>query len=191
MRALLERHAIYVKDETGWTFSTTAASALIMRWLDLVADDFYYQDLLDFLKSPLVMSQMPREERREAVSTLELLIREHNVVSRLAHYLDLARGNDALTCIPFCSKRCMRRAAAGKRGAHCRCAIGSSYLTPPYRSSACWSRWHAILPADKCSTCSRAPSAIGNGVRDLPLRRMASLVKSMLRARHVSRYGHR
>ncbi|MEK7736776.1 MAG: hypothetical protein AAB319_03350, partial [Pseudomonadota bacterium] len=101
LRALLERHAIYVKDETGWTFSTTAASALIMRWLDLVADDFYYQDLLDFLKSPLVMSQMPREERREAVSTLELLIREHNVVSRLAHYLDLARGNDALTCIPL------------------------------------------------------------------------------------------
>ncbi|MEK6663532.1 MAG: PD-(D/E)XK nuclease family protein [Pseudomonadota bacterium] len=101
LRALLERHAIYVKDETGWTFSTTAASALIMRWLDLVADDFYYQDLLDFLKSPLVLSQMPREERREAVSTLELLIREHNVVSRLAHYLDLARGNDALACIPL------------------------------------------------------------------------------------------
>ena len=101
LRALLERHAIYVKDETGWTFSTTAASALIMRWLDLVADDFYYQDLLDFLKSPLVLSQMPREERREAVSALELLIREHNVVSRLAHYLDLARSNDALACIPI------------------------------------------------------------------------------------------
>ncbi|OFZ69590.1 MAG: hypothetical protein A2Z01_08120 [Betaproteobacteria bacterium RBG_16_58_11] len=101
LRALLERHAIYVKDETGWTFSTTAASALIMRWLDLVADDFYYQDLLDFLKSPLVLSQMPREERREAVSTLELLIREHNVVSRLAHYLDLARRYDALACVPL------------------------------------------------------------------------------------------
>ncbi|MBI5752468.1 MAG: PD-(D/E)XK nuclease family protein [Hydrogenophilales bacterium] len=101
LRALLERHAIYVKDETGWTFSTTAASALIMRWLDLVADDFYYQHLLDFLKSPLVLSQMPREERREAVSALELLIREHNVVSRLAHYLDLARRNDALACMPL------------------------------------------------------------------------------------------
>ncbi|MDP1680243.1 MAG: PD-(D/E)XK nuclease family protein, partial [Burkholderiales bacterium] len=101
LRALLERHAIYVKDETGWTFSTTAASALIMRWLDLVADDFYYQDLLDFLKSPLVLSQMPREERREAVSALELLIREHNVVSRLAHYLDLARSNDCLACMPL------------------------------------------------------------------------------------------
>ncbi len=101
LRALLERHAIYVKDETGWTFSTTAASALIMRWLDLVSDDFYYQDLLDFLKSPLVLGQMPREERREAVSALELLIREHNVVSRLAHYLDLARNNDAAACIPL------------------------------------------------------------------------------------------
>ncbi len=99
VRALLERDQVLVKDETGWTFSTTAASALIMRWLDLVADDFYYQDLLDFLKSPLVLSQIERETRRDAVSALELLIREHNVVSRLAHYLDLARANDQAACV--------------------------------------------------------------------------------------------
>jgi ATP-dependent helicase/nuclease subunit B len=99
VRALLERDQVLVRDETGWTFSTTAASALIMRWLDLVADDFYYQDLLDFLKSPLVLSHIERETRRDAVSALELLIREHNVVARLAHYLDLARANDQAACV--------------------------------------------------------------------------------------------
>ncbi len=97
VRALLERDQILVRDETGWTFSTTAASALIMRWLDLVADDFYYLDLLDFLKSPLVLSHIERETRRDAVAALELLIREHNVVSRLSHYIDLA--HDQAACL--------------------------------------------------------------------------------------------
>ena len=98
VRALLEREQILVRDETGWTFSTTAASALIMRWLDLVADDFYYQDLLDFLKSPLVFSQIEREQRRDAVSALELLIREYDVVSGLERYRQLARTQQQPTC---------------------------------------------------------------------------------------------
>ena len=99
VRALLEREQILVRDETGWTFSTTSASALIMRWLDLVADDFYYQDLLDFLKSPLVFSQIEREQRRDAVSALELLIRKYNVVSRLDRYITLARTHRQSACI--------------------------------------------------------------------------------------------
>ncbi len=99
VRALLERDQILVRDETGWTFSTTAASSLIMRWLDLVADDFYYQDLLDFLKSPLVFSQIEREQRRDAVSALELLIREYDVVSRIERYLDLARTQEQSACV--------------------------------------------------------------------------------------------
>ncbi len=99
VRALLERDQILVRDETGWTFSTTAASSLIMRWLDLVTDDFYYQDLLDFLKSPLVFSQIEREQRRDAVSALELLIREYDVVSRLDRYLELARTREAPACV--------------------------------------------------------------------------------------------
>lgn len=99
VRALLEREQILVRDETGWTFSTTAASSLIMRWLDLIADDFYYQDLLDFLKSPLVFSHIEREQRRDAVSALELLIREYDVVARLEHYLDLARSQQHSGCL--------------------------------------------------------------------------------------------
>ena len=101
VRALLEREKILVCDETGWTFSTTSASALIMRWLDLVADDFYYQDLLDFLKSPLVFSQIEREQRRDAVSALEMLIREHNAVTRLERYLELARSQQQSACLPL------------------------------------------------------------------------------------------
>lgn len=99
VRALLEREQILVRDETGWTFSTTAASSLIMRWLDLIADNFYYQDLLDFLKSPLVFSHIEREQRRDAVSALELLIREYDVVARLEHFLDLARSPQQSNCL--------------------------------------------------------------------------------------------
>jgi len=101
VRALLEREHILVCDETGWTFSTTSASALIMRWLDLVADDFYYQDLLDFLKSPLVFSHIEREPRRDAVSALEMLIRENNAVTRLERYLELARNQQQANCLPL------------------------------------------------------------------------------------------
>ncbi len=98
LRALLERQAILVEDETGWTFSTTAASALLMRWLDLLGEDFYYQHVLDFLKSPWVFSGSDREQRRLAVAELELLIREHNVVSGLSHYLALAQAKNKSEC---------------------------------------------------------------------------------------------
>ena len=103
LRALLEREQILLRDETGWTFSTTAASSLIMRWLDLVSDDFYYQDLLDFLKSPLVFQHLEREARREAVAELELLIRENDVVAGLAHYLNLARNQQKEACTSLLS----------------------------------------------------------------------------------------
>ena len=111
VRALLEREQILVRDETGWTFSTTSASALIMRWLDLVADDFYYQDLLDFLKSPLVFSSIERELRRDAVSALEMLIRENNAVTRLERYLELARNQQQANCLTLL--QALDRARAG------------------------------------------------------------------------------
>jgi ATP-dependent helicase/nuclease subunit B len=48
VRALLERAQIAVRDETGWKLSTTSAAAAVMRWYDLVADDLYWRDLLDW-----------------------------------------------------------------------------------------------------------------------------------------------
>ena len=67
-RALLERGQILVADETGWTFSTIGASAVVMRWLDDLASRFHYQDLLDLLKSPLIFADW--EPARRASSRL-------------------------------------------------------------------------------------------------------------------------
>lgn len=95
VRALLERAQILVEDETGWTLSTASASSVIMRWLDLLSGDFFHQDLLDFLKSPLVFADWPHAKRKEAVYELELLIRGKGIVSRLVHYRVAAHEREA------------------------------------------------------------------------------------------------
>jgi len=61
VRALLERAQISVRDETGWRLSTTSAAAAVMRWYDLVADDLYWRDLLDWLKSSFTLSEPARQ----------------------------------------------------------------------------------------------------------------------------------
>jgi ATP-dependent helicase/nuclease subunit B len=95
VRALLERADVLVEDETGWTLSTASASSVIMRWLDLLSSDFYHQDLLDFLKSPLVFADWPQAQRKEAVYALEQIIRRQNLVARLIHYRAAAHEADA------------------------------------------------------------------------------------------------
>jgi ATP-dependent helicase/nuclease subunit B len=81
-RALLERARVMTDDETGWIFSTTSASTVVMRWLDAVSGGFYYKDLLDLLKSPFVFAGW--ESRREAVYALERAIRSQSIVAGLA-----------------------------------------------------------------------------------------------------------
>lgn len=100
VRALLERAQVLVEDETGWTLSTAAASSVIMRWLDLLSGDFFHQDLLDFLKSPLVFADWPAAGRKEAVYDLEQLIRAKSIVSRLVHYRAAAHEQQA-ACGPL------------------------------------------------------------------------------------------
>ncbi len=80
-RALLERASVMTDDETGWIFSTTSASTVIMRWLDVVSSGFYYKDLLDLLKSPFVFAGW--DNRRTAVYELERAIRAHSIVAGL------------------------------------------------------------------------------------------------------------
>ncbi|MCG6932557.1 MAG: PD-(D/E)XK nuclease family protein [Gallionella sp.] len=92
VRALLERAGVLVRDETGWTFSTLAVSTVLMRWLDALQSDFYFQDLLDLLKSPFIFADQPVSERKQAVYQLEQLVRKHGVASHLDAYLDLAHG---------------------------------------------------------------------------------------------------
>jgi ATP-dependent helicase/nuclease subunit B len=92
VRALLERAGVLVCDETGWTFSTLAVSTVLMRWLDALQSDFYFQDLLDLLKSPFIFADQEASTRKQAVYQLEQLVRKHGVASHLDAFLDLAHG---------------------------------------------------------------------------------------------------
>ena len=65
-RALLERAQVLVRDETGWKLSTTSAAAAVMRWFDLVADDLYWRDLLDWLKSGFTLAGRPNKAQEVA-----------------------------------------------------------------------------------------------------------------------------
>ncbi len=80
-RALLERSRIMTDDETGWIFSTTSASTVVMRWLDAISSGFYFKDLLDLVKSPFIFAGWG--QRREAVYELERAIRSNSVIAGL------------------------------------------------------------------------------------------------------------
>ena len=94
VRALLERAEIQVRDESGWTLSTLAVSTVLMRWLDALQSDFYYQDLLDLLKSPFIFADLNSGEGKQSVYLLEQLVRKHGVASNLEAFLDLAQGEN-------------------------------------------------------------------------------------------------
>jgi len=89
VRALLERTDVLVADETGWALSTTAAAAVIDRWLECVAHDFPHIELLDLLKSPFLLGEFAA--RQDQVLQLELALRRQGVaqgmadIQRLAH----------------------------------------------------------------------------------------------------------
>jgi ATP-dependent helicase/nuclease subunit B len=78
VRALLERADVNVRDETGWKLSTTSAAAGVMRWFDLVIDDLYWRDLLDWLKSPFTLAQRPDKDAE--VLVIERRLRRAGVV---------------------------------------------------------------------------------------------------------------
>lgn len=89
-RALLERAQVQVRDETGWTMATLSVSTVLMRWLEVVQGDFYYQDVLDLLKSPFLFADAIPAERKQAAFLFEQLVRKHGVVAKLEHYIELA-----------------------------------------------------------------------------------------------------
>lgn len=78
VRALLERAHVLVRDETGWKLSTTSAAAAVMRWYDLLADNLYWRDVLDWLKSPFTLVDEPSKPR--GVAALERAIRAGGAV---------------------------------------------------------------------------------------------------------------
>jgi ATP-dependent helicase/nuclease subunit B len=90
VRALLERMDVLAADETGWTLSTTAAAAVIDRWLECVASDFPHVELLDLLKSPFVLGAPAA--RQDRVLAFELALRRHGVSQGMADMRRLAHG---------------------------------------------------------------------------------------------------
>jgi ATP-dependent helicase/nuclease subunit B len=90
VRALLERIDVLVADETGWTLSTTAAAAVIDRWLECVASDFPHVELLDLLKSPFLLGAA--EARQDRVLQFELALRRHGVSQGMAELQRLAHA---------------------------------------------------------------------------------------------------
>ncbi len=94
VRALLERAQVQVQDETGWTFATLSISTVLMRWLEAVQNDFYYQDVLDLLKSPFLFADVPLAERKQAAYMFEQMVRKHGVVAHLQGYIEVA-GREA------------------------------------------------------------------------------------------------
>lgn len=111
-RALLERAGVLVQDEAGWTFSTLAASAALMRWLDAIESRFHYRDLLDLLKSPFVFAD--GTPRRSIVEHLEQWVRRRSAARPLDAYL--AEGEDEATCAAL---RRLRDAATPMGGGSC------------------------------------------------------------------------
>lgn len=89
LRALLERARVAVQDETGWTFATLSVSTVLMRWLEAVQGDFYYQDVLDLLKSPFLFAENPAQ-RKQAAYQFEQLVRKHGVVAHLQDLIAVA-----------------------------------------------------------------------------------------------------
>jgi ATP-dependent helicase/nuclease subunit B len=88
VRALLERLNVLAADETGWTLSTTAAAAVIDRWLECVASDFPHVELLDLLKSPFVLGELAA--RQDQVLQFEVALRRQGVARGMADLLRLA-----------------------------------------------------------------------------------------------------
>ena len=90
-RALLERDNILIADESGWTLSTTTASSVVVGWLELIATDFHFRNLVDLIRSPFMLSNISQPERDALTSELETLLVAADYIEgikRLRHILE-------------------------------------------------------------------------------------------------------
>ncbi len=94
VRALLERAQVQVQDESGWTFATLSVSTVLMGWLETLQNDFYYQDVLDLLKSPLLFADESSDSRKHAAFLFEKMVRKQGVVSGLDKFIEASRDAD-------------------------------------------------------------------------------------------------
>lgn len=114
LRALLERHPILARDETGWTFSTASVAHVLDRLLSLARNDGYHLDLLDLFKSPFVFADLEAQARLAAVAELERALRREGVASGWTAILDLAR-RDAPAAVGLLQRLARARERLGGR----------------------------------------------------------------------------
>lgn len=86
LRALAERDAILMADEIGWPYSTTLSATAVMRWLEAKRDGFYYQTLIDLLKSPFIFADLQETWGKPRVKTAVL------VIERAIHHVGVIAG---------------------------------------------------------------------------------------------------
>lgn len=82
LRALLERAGIHLRDQNGWTLSTSRAAAVIERLLQTAEEDYDQVPFLDLLKSPFVLPDWDEQERLNTAWQLERDIIQHENIAR-------------------------------------------------------------------------------------------------------------
>lgn len=95
LRALAERDQILMADEIGWPVSTTLSATAVMRLLEAKRDGFYYQSLMDLLKSPFIFSDWRETWGKPRLSRAVMLI--ESVIGRAGVVAGLLRVREALT----------------------------------------------------------------------------------------------
>lgn len=82
-RALLEREAVLVDDETGWKLSTTRAAATVDAWLEVLATDGYHRAVTDLLRSPFLFGDLEAAFRAQSLAEAEALVARSGIISGL------------------------------------------------------------------------------------------------------------
>lgn len=115
LRALLERAAVHVADETGWKLSTTRAAAALAAWFDVITTKADTVALLDFLKSPFVLAELA--DKSALVLEIELALRRANVSGGWpAVQAALANASSAQLLVAQCAREAGR--FRGRRRLH-------------------------------------------------------------------------
>jgi ATP-dependent helicase/nuclease subunit B len=99
LRALAERDQILMSDEIGWPFSTTVSATAIMRWLEAKRNGFYFETLIDLIKSPFIFADLESEWTKPRIKAAVLLI-EH-AIRRASVVAGLLRTREALLRLPM------------------------------------------------------------------------------------------
>ena len=87
LRALLERANVQLRDQNGWTLSTSRIAAILERLLQTAEADYDQQPLLDLLKSPHILPDWDEDERLNATWRLEHdIIQNENIAQGLQRY---------------------------------------------------------------------------------------------------------